>query len=181
MAFYGWPISQCQSTPLEGQLQSGIRVLDIRLAIVDSRLISYHGIYPERAPFTEILSTVYTFLTTPSTSRETIVISIKQEDSDTQRFSKLVREEIIASPGGLGMWYLENRIPMLGEVRGRAVMLSRFGDDGDGWYNGAIGIHPPIWPDSDKLGFTWDCQNTMVRTQDWYVRVMVRRTMLPLC
>ncbi|OJA07601.1 hypothetical protein AZE42_06270 [Rhizopogon vesiculosus] len=170
MAFYGWPISQCQSqsTPLERQLHAGIRVLDIRLAIVDSRLISYHGIYPERAPFAEILSTVHTFLTTPSTSRETIVMSIKQEDSDTRRFSKLVREEIITSPGGLGMWYLENRIPTLGEVRGKVVMFSRFGDNGYDWDNGAIGIHPPIWPDSDKLGFTWNCQNTMVQTQDWY-------------
>ncbi|KAJ8584469.1 PLC-like phosphodiesterase [Rhizopogon salebrosus TDB-379] len=170
MAFYGWPISQCQSpsTPLERQLHSGIRVLDIRLAIVDSRLISYHGVYPERAPFAEILSTVHAFLTTPSTSRETIVMSIKQEDSDTRRFSNLVREEIIASPGGLGMWYLQNRIPTLGEVRGKVVMFSRFGGNGHGWDNAAIGIHPPIWPDSDKLGFTWNCHNTMVQTQDCY-------------
>ncbi|KAG1748954.1 PLC-like phosphodiesterase [Suillus paluster] len=170
MAFYGWPISQCQSlsTPLERQLHSGIRVLDIRLAIVDSRLISYHGIYPERTPFAEILSTVHMFLIAPSTSRETIVMSIKQEDSDPQRFTSLVRAEILASPGGLGMWYLENRIPTLGEVRGKVVMFSRFGGNGDGWDNAAIGIHPPIWPDSDKLGFTWNCQNTLVQTQDWY-------------
>ncbi|KAG0705319.1 PLC-like phosphodiesterase [Suillus ampliporus] len=170
MAFYGWPISQCQSlsTPLERQLHSGIRVLDIRLAIVDSRLISYHGIYPEHAPFAEILSIVHTFLTAPSTSRETIVMSIKQEDFNTQLFTKLVREEIMASPGGLGMWYLENRIPTLGEVRGKVVMFSRFGGNGHGWDNAAIGIHPPIWPNSDKLGFAWNCQSTLVQTQDWY-------------
>jgi 1-phosphatidylinositol phosphodiesterase len=171
MAFYGWPIAQCQSpsTPLERQLHSGIRVLDIRLAIVDSHLISYHGVYPERTLFSEILSTVHTFLTTPSTSRETIVMSIKQEDSDPQRFSKLVRQEIVASPGGLDMWYLENRIPTLGEVRGKVVMFSRFGGNGYGWDNAAIGIHPPIWPDNDKLGFTWNCQDTLVQTHDWYV------------
>jgi 1-phosphatidylinositol phosphodiesterase len=95
-------------------------------------------------------------------------MSIKQEDSDPQRFSKLVRQEIVASPGGLDMWYLENRIPTLGEVRGKVVMFSRFGGNGYGWDNAAIGIHPPIWPDNDKLGFTWNCQDTLVQTHDWY-------------
>ncbi|KAH7927054.1 PLC-like phosphodiesterase [Leucogyrophana mollusca] len=170
MAFYGWPISQCQSkdTPLDVQLYSGIRVLDIRLAIVDSRLISYHGIYPQRAPFQDILSVVHAFLTAPHTCRETIVMSIKQEDSDTQHFSKLVREEIEASQGGRDLWFLENRVPALGEVRGKVVMFSRFGGNGQGWDNGAIGIHPTTWPDSEKDEFTWECQNTIVRTQDWY-------------
>ncbi|OBZ75822.1 hypothetical protein A0H81_04799 [Grifola frondosa] len=53
LAFYGWPISQCQSlaTPLSVQLHTGIRVIDIRLAVKDSRLISYHGSFPQRTPF----------------------------------------------------------------------------------------------------------------------------------
>lgn len=171
MAFYGWPIAQCQSpsTSLDRQLQAGIRVLDIRLSIVDSQLISYHGIYPERTLFAEILSTVHTFLTTPSTSRETVVMSIKQEDSDARLFSKLVHQEIVTSPGGLAMWYLENRIPTLGEVRGKIVMFSRFSVNGYGWDNAGIGIHPPIWPDNDRQGFTWNCRETLVRTHDWYV------------
>ncbi|KIJ69662.1 hypothetical protein HYDPIDRAFT_80179 [Hydnomerulius pinastri MD-312] len=170
MAFYGWPISQCQSidTPLDVQLHSGVRVIDIRLSIIDNKLISYHGIMPERTPFSDILIILHDFLSSPLTSSETVVVSIKQENSDTQRFSKLVREEVLASPGGLHMWYLENRIPKLGEVRGRAVMFSRFGNDGFEWENGAIGIHPPLWPDSEKEGFAWECQGTLVRTQDWY-------------
>ncbi|KAH7910614.1 PLC-like phosphodiesterase [Hygrophoropsis aurantiaca] len=170
MAFYGWPVSQCQSldTPLKVQLNSGIRTLDIRLSIIDGRLISYHGLYPQRTPFKDILFTVHAFLTAPHTCRETIVMSIKQEDNNTQLFSKLVREEIQASPGGLSLWFLENRVPALGEVRGKVVMFSRFGGNGFGWDNGAIGIHPSTWPDSEKEGFTWECQNTLVQTQDWY-------------
>jgi len=170
MAFYGWPISQCQSTesPLAIQLHSDIRVIDIRLSIIDNRLISYHGIVPERTPFPDILRTLHTFLTSPSTASETVVVSIKQEDSNTHLFSKLVREDIIASPGGFQLWFLENRIPKLGEVRGKAVMFSRFGGNGYGWDNGAIGIHPPLWPDSEKHGFHWYCHGTLVRTQDWY-------------
>jgi len=93
-------------------------------------------------------------------------VSVKQEDWDTKLFPRLVYAEIIASPGGLEMWYLENRIPNLGEVRGRAVLFSRFGNDG--WENGANGIHPPLWPDSAKDGFQWECNGTLVRIQDWY-------------
>ncbi|KAF7790998.1 hypothetical protein EIP86_001957 [Pleurotus ostreatoroseus] len=175
MAFYGWPISQCQAltTPLAVQLASGIRVLDIRLAVKDGRLIAYHGVYPQRASFQEILATIRDFLAAPDSCKEAIVMSIKQEDFATVKgdvFSKLVREEIFNGPGGQEMWFLDNRIPLLGQVRGKVVMFSRFGGDGDGWEGGleGIGIHPTKWPDSEKLGFSWDCKNTLVRTHDWY-------------
>ncbi|CCM05793.1 uncharacterized protein FIBRA_08026 [Fibroporia radiculosa] len=175
MAFYGWPISQCQSlaTPLAVQLQSGIRVLDIRLAVVDSRLIAFHGIYPQRTPFQEILATIHSFLTAPATCRETLVMSIKQEDflkTPAALFSQLVHDEIVNGPGGLGMWFLENRVPHLGDVRGKVVMFSRFGGSGDGWEGGleGLGMHPTVWPDSAKSGFAWQCKNTLVRTHDWY-------------
>lgn len=176
MSFYGWPISQCQesSTPLAVQLQSGIRVLDIRLAIVDSRLVAYHGIISQRTPFQDILSAVHDFLTDPSTSRETIVMSIKQEDyerNSSRDFSRLVHEEIFRGPGGSGMWYFSNRIPTLGEVRGKVVLFSRFGGNGEGWEGGleGLGIHPSTWPDSEKSGFSWLCKDTLVLTHDWCV------------
>lgn len=165
MAFYGWPISQCQTQTLDTQLHAGIRVVDIRLSIIDGRLIAYHGIFPQATPFADMLVTLHNFLTCSATASETVVVSVKQEDSDTARFPKLVHEEIVASPGGLDMWFLENRIPTLGEVRGKAVMFSRFGSDG--WEDGANGIRPPIWPDSAKEGFQWECGRTLVRTQDW--------------
>ncbi|GBE82695.1 hypothetical protein SCP_0410800 [Sparassis crispa] len=175
MAFYGWPISQCQSltTPLAVQLQFGIRVLDIRLAVIENRLISYHGAYPERAPFQEILATVHAFLTASTTCHETIVMSIKQEDfmkTSIVLFSQLVRDEILHGPGGRDMWFFENRIPHLGEVRGKVVLFSRFGGDGSDWEGGleGLGIHPTAWPDSSKWGFTWQCKDTLVRTHDWY-------------
>ncbi|KAK0442991.1 PLC-like phosphodiesterase [Armillaria borealis] len=175
MAFYGWPISQCQSptTPLAVQLQSGIRVLDIRLAVINSRLIAYHGIYPQRTPFEDIQRTIHDFLTAPETCRETIVMFMKQEDFATTRpstFSQTVHREMLSGPGGRDMWFLENRVPDLGEVRGKVVLISRFGGNGDGWEGGleGLGIHPTNWPDSAKDGFTWECKDTHVRTHDWY-------------
>lgn len=176
MAFYGWPISQCQSlsTPLSVQLTDGIRVLDIRLGIKNGHLFAYHGQFPERTAFQAILNDLHTFLTAPSSARETVVVSVKQEDFATQSsqtFSSLVRAEIEASSGGKGMWFLENHVPTLGEVRGKAILFSRFGGDGAGWEGGleGMGIHPTNWPDSSKEMFSWTCKDVVVRTQDWCV------------
>ncbi|KAI5119572.1 hypothetical protein M0805_006457 [Coniferiporia weirii] len=175
LSLHGWPISQCQSqaTPFSVQLQSGIRAFDIRMAVVNGRLIAHHGIFPERTPFQDVLTVVHAFLTDPHTSSETIIVSIKQEDFATTpatEFSTLVHDELFSGPGGSGMWFLENRIPQLGEVRGKVIMLSRFGGDGAGWENGleGMGIHPTTWPDSQQQGFEWTLKDTLVRTSDWY-------------
>jgi len=204
MAFHGWPISQCQSpsTPLASQLLGGVRVIDVRLAVIPppsdtstssalnatrpQELIAYHGLWPQQTPFTAILNDVHAFLTSPIGLKETIVMSIKQEDfaiTPAPLFSQLVRETIVRGPGGWsessaenwgvnkGMWFLENRIPKLGQVRGKVVLLSRFGGNGDGWDRGleGLGIHPTTWPDSEKKGFEWELKGTLVRTHDWYV------------
>lgn len=212
MAFYGWPLSQCQETSstLSAQLLAGIRVIDVRLAAVpltanyftwarreappattaavapeQLKLVAYHGIYPQRTPFTTILSTLHTFLNSPAGASETVIMSLKQEDgakTDKDVWSRLVREEIMASPGGfkntdaqghrdLGMWYLENRIPTLGEVRGKVVLFSRFNGDKANWEGGLswMGIHPRKWPDSDRAGFVYDLKGVTVRTHDWCV------------
>ena len=114
-------------------------------------------------------------------------MSIKQEDfavTPAPLFSQLVHQKIISGPGGWseqenmeglkaqadrGMWFLENRIPTLGEVRGKVVMFSRFGGNGAGWENGleGLGIHPTTWPDSEKNGFEWELKGTLVKTHDW--------------
>lgn len=186
MAFYGYPLSQCQSpsTPLTVQLLQGIRALDVRLSVIKGELIAYHGIYPQRTPFTTILASVHAFLTSPRGSKETIIMSIKQEDFTTTpklTFSTLVRETMMTNPGGwqdsddtdglrnTGMWFLDNRIPRLGEVRGKVVLFSRFGGNGEGWQRGleGMGIHPLTWPDSSKEGFEWMCKGTLVKTHDW--------------
>ncbi|KAF6743502.1 PLC-like phosphodiesterase [Ephemerocybe angulata] len=225
MAFYGWPISQCQSrsSPLSTQFLQGIRVIDVRLAVIpvipvrppkasnaapgipfppgkmaeaqnasaetslptpQYKLVAYHGIYPQRTPFSTILSSIHTFLTSPAGCKETIVMSIKQEDFSVTPgtlFSRLVREEIQRSPGGfkdtddkgnreLGIWFLENRVPTLGEARGKCVLLSRFGIEGAEWEGGweGMGIHPLHWPNSEKRGFVWYLKGTAIRTHDWY-------------
>ncbi|KAG8726048.1 hypothetical protein FRC12_023773, partial [Ceratobasidium sp. 428] len=171
LAFYGWPVSQCQSPnqPLSHQLASGIRALDVRLSVIDGVLMAYHGVAPQRTSFSAILHTLHRFL--QDRPRECVVVSLKQEDfakTPWWVFSRCVREEIERGSGGIDMWWLNNRIPMLGEARGRCVMLSRFGGEGQGWDRGleGMGIHPTEWPDSAREGFEWYLKGTTVRTHD---------------
>ena len=171
MAFFGGSFAQCQSVDkaLAVQLSEGVRVLDIRLAVKKHRLMVYHGRYPQKASFQNVLEVVHAFLTSEQGHRETVVISIKEEDPPVEGFSTLVHREIVKGPGGKEMWYLDNKIPTLGHVRGKAVMFSRFCADEETWGSGeeGVGIHPTKWPDSRKEGFMWPCKNTIVRTHDW--------------
>jgi 1-phosphatidylinositol phosphodiesterase len=166
MALYGWPVAQCQSMTLSQQLDAGIRVLDIRLSVDKEAnvLRAYHGSLSMRVDWPTILEDLHAFLA--ANPRETLVVSLKQEDYGQEEWNRLLVDGIEKSKGGWRMWFIDGRVPKLGEVRGRCVMFSRFGPRGypgeKGW-----GIHPTTWPDSLKGTFEWNCGDTIVRTQDW--------------
>jgi 1-phosphatidylinositol phosphodiesterase len=122
-----------------------------------------------------MLSQLYTFLS--AHPRETVIFCIQQEAPSSTLFSSLVRSNM---EDGIsrGLWYLEDRIPLLGQVRGKAILMSRFGGGRDGGLDPwmvdiegqmelRIGWHPGSWPDSKLEGFEWDCGGMTVRTQDW--------------
>ncbi|KAG8915988.1 hypothetical protein FRC01_003448 [Tulasnella sp. 417] len=204
MAIYGFPFAQCQRQPLLTQLRAGIRVIDVRLAIVNATtLTSFHGVINQKTLFSDILATLYAFLQSEEGKSECVVMSIKQEDFATNPaalFSQLVHDAIFGSSlaGNLkdkgirkdttggeplpphsptaaatsssrSMWYLENRVPNLGQVRGKIILFSRFGD-GTGWENGieGMGIWNTRWPNSVIPGWNWDVKDTTFQSQDWY-------------
>jgi 1-phosphatidylinositol phosphodiesterase len=107
---------------------------------------------------------------------ETLILSLKQETPPFHpNFSKILYQAF--QPHLEKFWYTEERIPLLGEVRGRGMLLTRFDRDGNGgveeggWGEG-LGIHPYTWPDSRKEGFEWFCGDVTVRTQDWWVLII---------
>ncbi|CED82869.1 E, plc [Phaffia rhodozyma] len=153
-ALYGVPVSQCQqpSTPLKVQLADGIRFLDVRLAEKKGKLIAYHGILTQRANFEDLLADVKAFLQSPESNRETVIMSINQENASTELFLTILKGYIRASDPSL--WFLANRIPPLSQVRGKIVLFSRFGGDDESWkLVGGRGIHPIDWPNSVQEGF----------------------------
>lgn len=178
---------QQPSTPLDVQLKEGIRFLDVRLAEKNGQLIAYHGIcefHPQlrgragrtssrrvptdsefgfrgavtqRALFPHLLSLLTTFLSLLTSSSETIILSIQQENASTPQFLSLLRAALFSSPDSppRSLYHLSNTIPRLGDVRGKIVLFSRFGgQDGAGWEDlGGMGIHPTGWRDSVQEGF----------------------------
>jgi 1-phosphatidylinositol phosphodiesterase len=169
VAVHGFPISQCQnpSFSLPIQLHSGIRFLDIRLSVYNRILTAFHGILNQHMPFSTIIADITTFLHSEAGESEVLIMSIKQEDfgyTPAQVFSGMVKESIAQSRN---IWWLEDRIPSLGEVRGKVILFRRFEVGfGEVWENGA-GIEPTIWPDNLKESFEWYCRDTKVVTQDW--------------
>ncbi|WVQ71144.1 hypothetical protein IAR50_000669 [Cryptococcus sp. DSM 104548] len=169
-ALYGYPISQCQQpvTPIEQQLLDGVRFLDVRLRVVGDQLLMYHGPQSQRSSLVALLSVLHAFLTAHPT--ETLILCLKEESPPFHpSFSARVYSAF--EPYIERYWFLEERIPKLGEVRGKGMLMTRFDRDveeGEGQWPGGMGIHPSMWPDSRKEGFEWDCGGTRVRTQDWY-------------
>jgi len=123
----------------------------------------YHGPRSQRSNLIDLLSVIHEFL--PSHPSETLILSIKEESPPFHpHFSSLLYTAFLPH---LKHWFLEERIPTLGEVRGKGMLLTRFDREGEkDWIEG-MGIHPYTWPDSKKEGFEWWCDTTRVRTQDW--------------
>lgn len=165
-----------------------MRFLDIRLRVVESELIGklpimyfakiivFHGARNQRITFTAVLTDLISFL--ESHPRETVIMSLKDEKRH-DNFSRLLWLDMVKYKD---LWFLENRVPTLGEVRGKAIIMGRFwcselshlisksaddiGPDDDSWDNG-MGWRIPGWgPPVTDLAF--DCGGTKGILQDWY-------------
>ena len=115
-----------QSMALKFQLESGIRALDVRCAIVGRSFNIYHGNIYQKESFDGVLSTVVKFLIDhPS---ETVLMRVKQERTDQpgtfleifrQTYWKNVKYQSYI-PKGMSL------NPTLREMRGKIVILQDF-------------------------------------------------------
>ena len=80
----------------------------------------YHGMRDQRSTFRQVLAELTGFLKAHPT--ETVILSVKDEVRN-EDFSRLVWLDMTKYED---LWFLENRVPSLGEVRGKAVLLTRF-------------------------------------------------------
>ena len=126
---------QCQSLSLKDQLNIGVRFLDIRLQLVGDELIAVHGIVDQRDNFSNIVSTVESFL--KENPSEFIMMSIKKESDDKR--STMTFDEAIKKHTKSDYWDLSTTLPtLLGNVRKKIVLISRYQDSTIGVpaYNG---------------------------------------------
>jgi 1-phosphatidylinositol phosphodiesterase len=153
------PSVRCQAVPPRQQLDNGIRFFDIRVQpdhssdLARDALKLVHGVFPISLTGAKylhpVLHDIEFFLDAhPS---ETVILSLKREgpgEATDQHLSKILHTHYAHDPA---RWWTEPRIPRLGDVRGKIVLLRRFTlhDDlkslheGRGW-----GIDAENWADN---------------------------------
>lgn len=144
-------LSRCQNMTVTEQLNTGIRFLDIRVEKDGEKLKLVHDIAdcknPENAGeklyLEAVINNCKSFLSeNPS---ETILFSYKRDDGANQEetFDIFFENYLNNDP----IWYKENRIPTLKEVRGKIVLLNRDSiDKNKGFYTDFnTGINLSAW------------------------------------
>ncbi|PGH16252.1 hypothetical protein AJ80_05275 [Polytolypa hystricis UAMH7299] len=170
------PSVRCQAVSPREQLENGVRFFDIRLfpqypnQPEKDNLVLVHSVFPisfmGNKYFKDLVREIDSFLErNPS---ETLIMSVKREGPGTHTDAQLSRilHHHYASPGS--RWYTEPRIPHLGEVRGKIVLIRRFGLDeslkgewnGRGWAIDASG-----WADNSPHA---TCPSGDICVQDFY-------------
>ena len=133
--------TKCQNLSLAGQLNAGVRFLDIRCRHTNNAFGIYHGRVAQRASFDDVLKTCASFLS--SNPEECILMSVKQEytpEGNTRSFEQTFDSYVSKNPG---LWHLGSDVPTLGAVRGKIVLFRRFAAK-----SLPKGIDASIWPDN---------------------------------
>ncbi|KAB5580920.1 phosphatidylinositol-specific phospholipase C [Coniochaeta sp. 2T2.1] len=171
------PSVRCQAVGVREQLDNGVRFLDIRVSANpdNDELTLVHSAFPvsltgNRRLDSDLLSDVYGFL--DANPSETVLISLKREGTgkaSDQQLSRYLHDSGRYLGGdNARRWFTDPRLPKLGEVRGKCVLVRRFGLDdglrgeheGRGW-----GIDGSAWPDNCEDAPTG---SGLIRVQDFY-------------
>ncbi|KAH8697545.1 phosphatidylinositol phospholipase C [Talaromyces proteolyticus] len=170
------PSVRCQAVSPKEQLENGVRFFDIRVQPQypddpsKDELILVHSAFPISLSgnkyFKDLMRDVDDFLNrNPS---ETLIISLKKEgtgNATDEQLSRIVRDHY-AKPDS--RWFTDPRIPNLGEVRGKIVLVRRFNledrlkgeNDGRGF-----GIDAGGWADNTPNA---TCPSGLLCIQDFY-------------
>jgi 1-phosphatidylinositol phosphodiesterase len=170
------PSVRCQAVGVKDQLNNGVRFLDIRVQPENpddpskDRLILVHSAFPISLTgnkyFRGLVDTLNSFL--DANPSETIIISLKREGvgkATDQQLSNILHDHYATDAN---RWFIDNRIPTLGEARNKIVLIRRFAlDDSLKGENGGKGwaIDAESWPDNCVDG---TCSSGEIRVQDFY-------------
>ena len=169
------PSVRCQAVSPKEQLKNGVRFFDLRVQVPEpfdpksDKLVLVHSVFPISLTgnkyFKELYDDVLEFL--KNNPSETLIMSLKREGSGKgtdQQLSRILKDHY-TNPR---QWFTEPRVPDLGEVRGKIVMLRRFLLDeplkkewgGKGW-----GIDGHVWADNTPNNM---CPSGDICVQDFY-------------
>lgn len=129
------PSVRCQAVSAREQLANGVRFFDIRVQPTNPEdpssedLALVHGVFPVSLTgakyLRKLINEIQDFLRdNPS---ETLIMSLKREgpgNATDEQLSTILRTHYTKNDNK--NWYTEPRIPSLGEVRGKIVLMRRF-------------------------------------------------------
>lgn len=155
--------ARCQNRSITEQLNMGIRFFDLRVEAVGDRLKLVHSIIDcrktrfgsEKLYMDDVLAQMFAFLEAhPS---EAIFLLFKHDDGAVPPPAtfKLFYERHVARET---RFFTENRLPLLGEVRGRIVLLNRCNaaECGEEFDDGSSGVNLANWPEQGGYYEDWD-------------------------
>ncbi|MBQ1524977.1 MAG: hypothetical protein IIZ55_07605 [Firmicutes bacterium] len=143
-------IFKCQSFTIEKQLEAGYRYLDIRLELDEGQLKLVHAFadckkgsmpWGEDLYLEDVLKQCYDFLDEHPT--EFVIFAVKQEHgrASVNEFERLLTSYIMETPE---KWLLTDKIPTVGQARGKLILMRRYEDAAGFGQNAGI---PLIWED----------------------------------
>ena len=151
--------ARCQDKTIPEQLNCGARFLDIRLSVSGNKLKLVHnfincrkgsGFTAPKLYFDDVTRYCIEFL--KNNPKECIVIFAKEDFGSKENFDDLLLNYISKNSG---MWYTENRIPNIGEVRGKIVLMNRFAKAGTKLTDKNGGINLTNFPDQGDNSCTF--------------------------
>lgn len=142
-------ISRTQSLTVEKQLNAGVRFFDFRFSLNNGVFFAKHsiasckksrGIFAKKLTADDIVSDCLDFI--KKHSSETIMFALRDTSGANNFFNEFYSRYI---QNNEQFWFLENRIPVLNEVRGKIVLLRNVGVDSEEFSdkNSGIDFHPP--------------------------------------
>jgi 1-phosphatidylinositol phosphodiesterase len=155
--------AKCQDLTIDQQLNTGVRYLDIRCRHFNNVFEIHHGAVYQKINFTNVLNSCTTFLRNNPT--ETIIMAIKEEHTSVgnNRSYEATFDSYVQQNRNL--WYLEEKIPTLNQVRGKIVLVRRFAA-------GSLpkGINASIWDSTSATNnTTFEINNKAnLKIQDQY-------------
>ncbi|CAL9479024.1 phosphatidylinositol-specific phospholipase C [Streptomyces sp. enrichment culture] len=128
----------CQNTSVAQQLDSGVRYLDIRCRVTGDSFAIHHGAYYQNQMFGDVLGACRAFLAAHPT--ETVLMRVKQEYSEeSDTVFRQVFDRYLDAKGWRPLFRIGEGLPLLGEARGRVVLLADNGGlPGVRWGDGAL-------------------------------------------
>ncbi|KOG09742.1 MULTISPECIES: phosphatidylinositol-specific phospholipase C [Streptomyces] len=122
-ARFGGAWSECQNTTIAQQLDSGIRFLDVRCRVTGGSFAIHHGASYQNMMFGDVLVACRDFLAAHSS--ETVLMRVKQEYSqESDATFRAVFDDYLDRRGWRPLFRIGDTLPLLGEARGRVVLLA---------------------------------------------------------